>query len=161
MNPRALAEYAIGCLPVHSPAAPPAESFAGSGDWMWTTVVEPYSYFAYSGGFASAMHALPNVLLVGDTTGGGSGNPAVYPLQEGHGFSVSRWIEFTTDRRPIEGSGIAPARAVAFHDGEVIAGRDETLRYAFALVARLRQSRDMRDRTTAASAVDRLRIGAR
>ncbi len=93
--------------------------------------------FSSTEGFVSAMRALPNVTVVGDTTGGGSGNPSVYPLREGYGISVSRWIEYTAERMPIEWRGIPPDSVVAFSDGAVVAGADETLAAALALAHRL------------------------
>lgn len=88
-------------------------------------------------GFVSAMREMPNVVVIGDTTGGGSGNPSVYPLREGYGFSVSRWIEYTADRVPIEWRGIAPDVAVPFTEGALLAGEDETLAFARGAAARI------------------------
>lgn len=89
--------------------------------------------FSAAEGFVAAMRTLPNVVVVGDTTGGGSGNPSVYPLREGYGFALSRWIEYTDDLQPIEGVGIAPDVVVPFTSGAVAAGEDETLRAGLAL----------------------------
>ena len=67
-------------------------------------------------GFVSAMRELPNVVVVGDTTGGGSGNPSVFSLREGYGFSVVAVGSSTpADRSPIEWRGIAPDVAVPLH----------------------------------------------
>ncbi len=79
--------------------------------------------------------------VVGDTTGGGSGNPSVFPLREGYGISVSRWIEYTADRMPIEWRGIAPDSALVFSDAAVVAGADETLAAALSLAQRLSGAR--------------------
>lgn len=58
------------------------------------------------------MGTLPNVTVVGDTTGGASGNPQTIPLGNGWSFTVPRWIEFGPDRQPIEWKGVAPTIAV-------------------------------------------------
>jgi hypothetical protein len=110
------------------------------GNWQFTrpvVLLTGRGSYSATEGFVSAMRTLPNVFVVGDTTGGGSGNPSVYPLREGYGFALSRWIEYTADGQPIEGRGIAPDVAVPFGDGAVAAGEDETLRHALALARRL------------------------
>ncbi|MFN8666916.1 MAG: S41 family peptidase [Gemmatimonadaceae bacterium] len=121
-------------------------SVAPRGSWQFTRPVillTGRGAFSSTEGFTSAMQALPNVTLVGDTTGGGSGNPAVFPVRAGYGFSVSRWIEYTADRQPIEWKGIAPDLAVSFSDAAVVLGDDETLTaalaYAGQAVARVAQ----------------------
>jgi len=110
------------------------------GSWQFTrpvVLLTGRGSFSATEGFVSAMRTLPNVIVVGDTTGGGSGHPSVYPLREGYGFALSRWIEYTDDLQPIEGRGIAPDRAVPYRDAAVAAGDDETLRYALALARRV------------------------
>lgn len=117
-----------------------ARRVAPSGSWQFTrpvVLLTGRGSYSATEGFVSAMRTLPNVVVVGDTTGGGSGNPSVYPLREGYGFALSRWIEYTAEGQPIEGRGIAPDRAVPFGDGAVAVGEDETLRYALTLARRL------------------------
>ena len=58
--------------------------------------------------FVLAMRTLPHVITVGDTTGGGSGNPDERTLPNGWTFALSRWIEFTPDGATFEGVGLAP-----------------------------------------------------
>lgn len=131
-----------------------ARSVSPRGSWQFTRPVlllTGRGAFSSAEGFVSAMQALPNVTLVGDTTGGGSGNPSVYPLREGYGISVSRWIEYTSTRQPIEWRGIAPDSVVAFSDGEVSGGRDETLAYALGLVSRLPAARSTTSEAAVAS----------
>ena len=76
--------------------------------------------------FVSAMRELPFVTILGDTTGGSSGNPARHRLGEWH-YSVSRWIEWTADRRVIEWNGIPPDVFVPWKESEVSIGRDPVL----------------------------------
>jgi C-terminal processing protease CtpA/Prc len=45
---------------------------------------------------------------MGDTTGGSSGNPGFFDLDDGWSFGVPRWIAYTADQRVIEWNGIAP-----------------------------------------------------
>jgi hypothetical protein len=110
------------------------------GSWQFTrpvVLLTGRGSYSATEGFVSAMRTMPNVVVVGDTTGGGSGNPSVYPLREGYGFALSRWIEYTDDGQPIEGRGIVPDRVVPFTDAAVAAGEDETLRAALGLARRL------------------------
>jgi len=46
--------------------------------------------FSAAESFVLAMRTLPQVTIVGDTTGGGSGNPLHRELPNGWGLSVSR-----------------------------------------------------------------------
>lgn len=81
--------------------------------------------------FVSAMRELPFVTIMGDTTGGSSGNPAVHRLRDWQ-YSVPRWIEWTADRRVIEWNGIPPDIFVAWNQSEVSLGRDPVLSAALA-----------------------------
>ena len=81
--------------------------------------------------FISAMRELPSVTILGDTTGGSSGNPGRHRLGA-WSYTVSRWIEWTADRHVIEWNGIPPDSVVAWDAGEVGAGRDPVLAAAMA-----------------------------
>ena len=81
--------------------------------------------------FISAMRELPGVTILGDTTGGASGNPAQHRLGDWQ-YSVSRWIEWTADRRVIEWNGIPPDVFVPWNQSEVSLGRDPVLSAALA-----------------------------
>ena len=80
--------------------------------------------------FIAAMRELPNVVILGDTTGGGSGNPRTFALGDGWTFSVSRWIEWTADHRVIEWNGIPPDVFVAWDLLVVGQNRDPVLEAA-------------------------------
>jgi Peptidase family S41 len=45
--------------------------------------------------FIAAMQQLPQVTLVGDTTGGATANPQTFMPGGGWSYTVSRWIEYT------------------------------------------------------------------
>ena len=68
--------------------------------------------FSANESFVAAMRELPNVTVIGDTTGGASGNPKTYALGNGWRFTVPRWMEFGPDRQPIEWKGVAPSVAI-------------------------------------------------
>lgn len=80
--------------------------------------------------FILAMSQLPNVTVVGDTTGGASGNPAMFDLGGGWQYSVPRWIEYTPAMRVVEWQGIAPSIVVPATAADFDAGRDPVLDFA-------------------------------
>lgn len=87
--------------------------------------------------FIAAMKQLPNVTLLGDTTGGGTANPREVHLvvggrDTGWRYSVSQWQERLADGALIEWNGIAPAVRVDWDPARVAAGRDPVLEAAFA-----------------------------
>lgn len=90
---------------------PVARTVSPRGAWQY---VRPVVLITGRGGlsatesFVAAMRTLPQVIVIGDTTGGASGNPAVFSLGNGWSFTVPQWIEYGPDRQPIEGRGIAP-----------------------------------------------------
>ena len=71
-----------------------------------------------------AFAVLPNVVSVGDFTGGGSGNPAQRTLANGWQYTVSRWIEFRPDGTTFEGVGIEPDIRVDISSTDAAALRD-------------------------------------
>lgn len=58
--------------------------------------------------FTLAMRALPQTVVVGDTTAGASGGPIVRDLPNGWTYQLSEWIEYTRDKLTFEGRGLAP-----------------------------------------------------
>jgi Peptidase family S41/Tricorn protease C1 domain len=80
--------------------------------------------------FIAAMRLLPNVTVVGDRTGGSTGNPGSFPLALGWSYTVSRWIEYTADNQVIEDVGIAPHVFVTAGPGDFMQGRDPVLDWA-------------------------------
>ncbi len=103
------------------------------GSFQFTSPVVVLSgrgVFSSTESFIAAMRELPNVTILGDTTGGGTGNPGTYPLGDGWTYSVSRWIEWTADRRVIEWNGIPPDTVVSWNPTAVSEGRDPVLEAA-------------------------------
>jgi hypothetical protein len=90
--------------------------------------------FSSNESFISAMRETPNVTILGDTTGGGTGNPGEHELGDGWKYTVSRWIEWTADRRVIEWQGIPPDVVVPWDTAAVRAGRDVVLEAALSLL---------------------------
>ena len=79
-----------------------------------------------------AFAVLPNVVSVGDFTGGGSANPAQRTLANGWQYTVSRWIEFLPDGSTFEGVGIEPDIRVDISLTDAAALRDTILETAIS-----------------------------
>jgi C-terminal processing protease CtpA/Prc len=90
--------------------------------------------FSTSESFLLQMRALPHVRVVGDTTGGGSGNPITRELPNGWTYRVPRWQETPPDGRPYEGIGLAPDVAVWVTAEDVARKRDTILDTAISLL---------------------------
>ena len=68
--------------------------------------------FSSAENFVLALHELPNVVTVGDTTGGSSGRPVMRELANGWTYELSTWIEYTAEQRVVEDAGVAPTIVV-------------------------------------------------
>ena len=86
--------------------------------------------------FIAAMDQLENVTLVGDRSAGSTGNPGTFPLANGWSYTVSRWIEYTVDNRPIEDIGISPDAVVTTDAQDFAMGRDPVIEWALKTVPR-------------------------
>ncbi|MDN3205332.1 S41 family peptidase [Algoriphagus sediminis] len=91
----------------------------------------------YSAGsyFSAYTKALPNVPLIGDDTGGGSGVPAGYDLPNGWYFNYSSTIGYTVDGLNFEG-GVPVDIRVEMTPEDIAAGRDPILERAIEYVKR-------------------------
>jgi C-terminal processing protease CtpA/Prc len=74
--------------------------------------------------------SFPNVISIGDTSGGGSGNPVILQLPNGWSYWVSRWIEYTADKKTFEGIGLAPDIPINISAADSLASRDAVLERA-------------------------------
>jgi carboxyl-terminal processing protease len=84
--------------------------------------------------FTLMMRELPNVVHVGDTTGGGvATNPSMNSLPNGWNYYVSRVIEYDSKQKPITG-GIIPDKVVSISKGDLDAGRDTILEEAIKMI---------------------------
>lgn len=98
--------------PDHDDLAEPIEShLEPRGPWQYVrpvVVLAGRGCYSSNEGFVSAMRELEQVTVMGDTTGGSSGNPGVHALGGGWSYTVPRWIAYTADGRIIEWQGIPP-----------------------------------------------------
>jgi Peptidase family S41/Tricorn protease C1 domain len=125
--------------PLHSDFGPlMAITLSPRGSWQYTRPVLLLigrRCLSSNEAFISAMRQLRNVTLVGDQTGGGSGNPGTFPLAGGWSYTVSRWIEYTADQQVIEDVGIAPQISVAATSADFAQGKDPVLDFALSSAA--------------------------
>ncbi|HZU23707.1 MAG TPA: S41 family peptidase, partial [Terriglobales bacterium] len=77
--------------------------------------------------FIAAMKELPNVVTMGDTTAGSSGDPQWFQLGAGWSYTVSRWVDYTADKQLIEDHGIAPMVEVNASPNDFAQGKDPVL----------------------------------
>lgn len=90
--------------------------------------------FSSAEDFVLAMRLFPNVTVLGDTTGGGSGNPILRELPNGWTFRLSSWIAADPDDNLFEGVGLAPDITVWNSAQDSTALRDRLLREALRVV---------------------------
>ena len=96
--------------------------------------------------FIAALHELPHVTLIGDTTGGATANAQTSLLGGGWSYTVSRWIYYTASGQVIEDQGIAPSVAIPATAADFQGGRDPVLDYAIARAATFKPTNsDSRD----------------
>lgn len=117
-----------------------ARTIVPRGPWQYT---KPVIVLAGRGGFSAnesfvaAMRLLPHATVIGDTTGGASGNPKTISLGNGWSFTVPRWIEFGPDRQPIEWKGIAPSVAIPWAPGAYSAQGDPLIDTAVGMLGEM------------------------
>lgn len=116
---------------------PLARTIAPRGTWQYTrpvVVITGRRGYSATESFVAAMRTLPQVTVVGDTTGGASGNPTTFPLGNGWQFTVPRWLEFGPDRQPIEWRGVAPHLTMAWDPQRYDSQRDPLIDAAVGLL---------------------------
>jgi hypothetical protein len=80
--------------------------------------------------FAEMMKHVPTVTAIGDTTGGGSSAPELFPLPSGRQINVSTKDIRRYDGLPIEWNGVPPGILVQQTGENIKQGRDKQLEYA-------------------------------
>lgn len=116
---------------------PLARTIAPKGGWQFTrpvVVISGRGGFSATESFVAAMRTLPQVTVIGDTTGGASGNPATYALGNGWQHTVPRWLEYGPDRQPIEWRGVAPHLVIAWNPSHYDSTRDPLIDAAVGLL---------------------------
>ena len=117
--------------------APEARVISPRGGWQFTKpviVLSGRGGFSANESFVAAMRTLPQVQVIGDTTGGASGNPTQFSLGNGWSFTVPRWLEFGPDKQPIEWRGIAPSVTVLWAPLQYDSERDPLIDTAVGML---------------------------
>ena len=117
--------------------SPLARTVSPRGPWQYTrpiVIIAGRAAFSASESFVAAMRALPNVTVIGDTTGGSSGFPETFDLGGGWRFTVPRWIEYGPDRQPIEGRGVPPTVPIAWNPAAYDSERDPLIDAAVGML---------------------------
>lgn len=89
--------------------------------------------FSSTEDFILAMAVFDHVQTVGDTTGGGSGNPVYRELPNGWAYRLSTWQMQTADGNSFEGRGLPPAHLAIISREDSLAQRDPILEKAIEL----------------------------
>ncbi len=84
--------------------------------------------------FVMAMQVFPHVTIVGDTTGGGIGNPIYRELPNGWVFRLSTKVGATADSYIIEGKGIPPDITAITTKEDSINGIDRILEKGIEII---------------------------
>jgi hypothetical protein len=90
--------------------------------------------FSAAEDFALALRTMPHVFSVGDTTGGGAGNPIARELPNGWSYRIPRWIAYAPDTVSFEGVGLAPDTTVWISTDDATQHRDTILEVALAML---------------------------
>lgn len=123
--------------PEHDDFDPPIEDFiepAGAHFPGPVALLTNRRVFSSAEGFVLMMRVLPQVVVVGDTTGGGSANPEEFTLPNGWRARVSRWWVQTPEGDSFEGVGLGPDIPVQITPEDGAAGRDAILERALTLL---------------------------
>ena len=84
--------------------------------------------------FVMAMEVFTHVTIVGDTTGGGIGNPIYRELPNGWTYRLSTKVGATADGYIIEGKGIPPDYTIKNTELDSINGNDKMLEKAIEII---------------------------
>lgn len=117
--------------PRHTDFSDPIENYVEPRDLLRfggpVAVLTNRRTFSAAEDFVLAMRQLPHVTVVGDTTGGGSGNPLVRELPNGWTFRLPHWLATDPSGFNWEGVGIPPDTWVVQTDADAGAGEDPVL----------------------------------
>jgi carboxyl-terminal processing protease len=116
---------------------PTARTVSPRGPWQYlrpVVIIAGRAGFSATESFVAAMRTLPNVTIIGDTTGGASGSPATFPLGNGWSYTIPQWIEFGPDHQPIEWRGVPPHVVLAWAPSLYDRDRDPLIDAAVGLL---------------------------
>ena len=80
------------------------------------------------------MQVFPNVTIIGDTTGGGLGNPIRRELPNGWVFRLSTMVGATADSYIVDGKGVPPDVTTITTEEDSINGIDRILEKGIEII---------------------------
>jgi hypothetical protein len=92
------------------------------------------SCFSTTEDFILSFKAIPNTLIIGDSTGGGSGNPIHRELPNGWVYRFSNWQIVNPDMEYHEGIGLPPDSLIWITKTDSINGIDRILETAIKII---------------------------
>jgi carboxyl-terminal processing protease len=101
-------------------------TFGPTGPWQFegpVAVLTGSRCMSSNEAFVAAMRELPQVVTVGSTTRGSTGNPTSVDLADGTVLVLSTWIAYLPDMTVIEDSGIPPDEPAEFGVGDGVLDR--------------------------------------
>lgn len=130
--------------PAHDDFGPPTDDFIGpDGAQAFAgpvVVLTNRRVFSSAETTVLAFDVLPNVVRIGDFTGGGSANPAEFRLPNRWTYTVSRWIVNRPDGTTFEGIGIEPDIRVDITGEDAALLRDTIMEEAISDLRRRMQT---------------------
>ena len=109
--------------------SPDSAAFAGK-----VVILTDGACWSACDGFVVSFKDNHRATIVGDTTGGSSGQPVFLSLGNGMSFQVSMKREFLPDGSPFEGVGIAPDIVLRPTPEEIRRGEDRVLAKALSII---------------------------
>jgi len=126
--------HARGAVTIHSPAF---SRQGGEGAYAGKMVIlVDAGCLSACEDFTAAFKDNGRAILVGENTGGSSGQPYMMTLEEGFNIGVGAVREFLPDGSAFEGVGIAPDHRVTVTAADVREGKDPVLEEAIRLLSR-------------------------
>jgi hypothetical protein len=120
--------------PNHDDFTEPTEDYVEpSEEWRFTRPVALLTNrlcFSTTEHFVLMMRVFPHVTVIGDVTGGGSGNPILRELPSGWVYRISRWISLTPEKEIYEGIGLEPDILVNISEEDSLIGKDTIMETA-------------------------------
>lgn len=110
-----------------------SRSVTPAGPWTYerpVVLLTDGAVFSSADFLAGGLARSGRAMVIGEPTGGGSGNPIHVPLPGGAVVRLSRWIEYFADGTMVEGNGTRPQILVRPTVQEVLDGEDPALERA-------------------------------
>jgi hypothetical protein len=127
--------------PKHADLGPKLErSFEPRGAWRFESPVvclQGQHTFSSAESMALMFAQCPQVITMGDKTGGSSANPRRIELEGGIQVNLPRWNDMDPQGKPIENVGIAPKLKIEAKPEEFTALKDPVLDAAFEYLRKL------------------------